>query len=56
MLLLFCDVDADGNITSSLQGNNVVPTRQYDYFFFLEGELDVDDYSVIDDRLVRKEA
>lgn len=54
-MLLFCDVDENGNITSSLHGRNVIPTRQYQYFFYLTEEIDVNDYLVIDGKLVSKE-
>ena len=32
--LLFCDVDETGNITDALTGVNIIPDRQYDYFFY----------------------
>lgn len=56
MVLLFCDTDAEGNITSSLHGRNVIPTRQYEHFFYLNEEIDVSEYLVINGELIRKEA
>lgn len=32
--LVFCDVDEQGNITDAFTGMNIIPSRQYDYFFF----------------------
>lgn len=32
--LLFCDTDENGNITEALSGINVIPDRQYAYFFY----------------------
>lgn len=33
--LLFCDVDADGNFVDAFFGANIIPSKQYDYFFFV---------------------
>jgi hypothetical protein len=43
-MLLFCDVDDEGNILpSAVFGKNALPTQQYDYFFYLEeGHEDTD--------------
>ncbi|MFZ7945655.1 hypothetical protein [Neobacillus sp. 19] len=43
--LLFCDVDEQGNITDALSGVNIIPSRQYDYFFFTMDEGVVEDVS-----------
>jgi hypothetical protein len=40
MCLLFCDVDEDGKIVDSLAGDRVIPLKQYDYFFYLQQEVD----------------
>jgi hypothetical protein len=32
--LLFCDVDEAGNIIVAFTGTNIIPSRQYDFFFF----------------------
>lgn len=32
--LLFCDVDETGTITDAMSGANIIPSRQYDYFFY----------------------
>lgn len=53
-MLLFCDVDENGNIISSLHGKNIVPTRQYQYFFYLTEEIDVSEYKIENDELVLK--
>ncbi|MBT2682666.1 hypothetical protein [Bacillus sp. ISL-37] len=33
-ILVYCDTDNDGNIIDALIGANIIPSRQYDYFFF----------------------
>jgi hypothetical protein len=37
-ILLFCDVDENGNIIESIVGERIIPLRQYDYFFFITGK------------------
>jgi hypothetical protein len=38
--LLFCDADENGNITDALTGVNIIPDRQYDYFFYgFDGDI-----------------
>ncbi|MEI2356049.1 hypothetical protein [Mesobacillus zeae] len=32
--LLFCNADENGNITDSFSGVNIIPDRQFDYFFY----------------------
>lgn len=32
--LVFCDVNDEGEIVDSFSGVNIIPSRQYDYFFF----------------------
>lgn len=47
-MLLYCDVDNEGNILSAAFGKYVLPTRQYSYFFYLEGieeDMDVIEFS-----------
>lgn len=47
-MLLYCDVDNEGNILSAAFGKYVLPTRQYNCFFYLEGfeeEMDVIEFS-----------
>lgn len=53
-MLLFCDVDGNGDIISWLHGKNVIPERQYQYFFYLLEEIEVENYLVINDQLVLK--
>jgi hypothetical protein len=58
--LLFCDVDAEGNITSFVAGQYVIPSRQFDYFFYLVNEVgiaiveDLSSYKIVDGQLVKK--
>lgn len=52
--LVFCNTDDDGRITEALDGINVIPNKQYDYFFFLDKGIDVMDYKVTDGKLVKK--
>lgn len=41
-ILLFCDSDEEGNITSALLGRRIIPDRQYKHFFVVEtDDLDV---------------
>jgi hypothetical protein len=58
--LLFCDVDEAGNIIDALSGANIIPSRQYDYFFFTMDAGVMEDISLykvdLDTRqLVRKD-
>lgn len=60
-ILLFCDVDEEGNIIGALMGKNIIPNRQYDYFFFTNDPGVLDDISkykvdVVTRQLVRKDA
>jgi hypothetical protein len=36
--LVFVDVDEQGNIVDAFIGVNIIPSRQYDYFFFTMDE------------------
>lgn len=63
-MLVFCNTNEQGEITGSLQGERVLPDRQFDFFFYLDKQADaeiianLDDYKVdLDTRqLVPKEA
>lgn len=35
---LYLNVNADGNITGTYSGKNIVATEQYDYFFIVNEE------------------
>lgn len=35
MTLLFCDVGEDGKITESIQGERIIPGKQYHHFYYL---------------------
>jgi hypothetical protein len=52
--LVFCDVDTNGEIISYIAGSAVIPSRQYDYFFYLENQIEVPDYKVENGQLVLK--
>lgn len=54
---LHCDVDENGNISTVLAGENIIPNRQYDYFFMVDSWDIIENihlYKVADGRLVRK--
>jgi hypothetical protein len=44
--LVFCDVTEDGYFTDVLAGFNIIPNRQYDYFFYLDEWVDLMNYKV----------
>ncbi|MBO1515651.1 hypothetical protein [Metabacillus bambusae] len=52
-ILLFCDTDENGNITESLKGFRVIPNQQYQHFFYLQEDLNVLDYKVINNQLAK---
>lgn len=60
-MLLFCNTDEEGNVTDALQGERVVPAKQYDHFFYMQEDIeDVSQYRVQTDsdgtaQLVSKE-
>jgi hypothetical protein len=43
--LLFCNADKDGNIIDSFSGANIIPSKQYDYFFLTQDKGVVEDIS-----------
>lgn len=56
-VLLFCDVDENGKITESIVGERIIPMKQYDYFFYLQEDLDVvvtniPNYRVVNGQLI----
>lgn len=58
-VLLFCDVNSEGRITESFAGVRIVPSKQYDHFFYLNEDVEVvtqniPNYQVIDGNLVLK--
>lgn len=63
-MLLFCNTNDNGDIQEILQGERVVPARQYDFFFYLNKETDAETIAHLDDykvdlttrQLVPKEA
>jgi hypothetical protein len=38
-MLLFVNIDENGNIIESLYGHNIIPDREYDFFFFTTEEI-----------------
>jgi hypothetical protein len=44
--LVYCDVNEEGYFKEILAGFNVIPNRQYDYFFYLEEYVDLMDCKV----------
>jgi hypothetical protein len=55
-VLLFCDVDQEGKIIESYVGERIIPMKQYDYFFFLNEDVEVvtaniPNYTVINGQL-----
>ncbi|MGJ9381544.1 hypothetical protein [Salipaludibacillus sp. CF4.18] len=54
MILIYCDVDENGNILDLIQGYRVIPGRQYDYFFVREELIDSALYKVENRELVQK--
>jgi hypothetical protein len=60
-MLLFVNIDSEGNVIDALFGHNVIPDREYDYFFFTVEEIAVNafKYKVVLDgmkpELVKKE-
>lgn len=53
--LVFCNVDDEGNIIEGISGINIIPGKQYDYFFYREenDKIDMLKYKVEDRRLVK---
>lgn len=43
--LLFCNVDENGNIIDSFSGVNIIPSKQYEYFFLTQDKGVVEDIS-----------
>jgi hypothetical protein len=48
-MLVFVNIDADGNVIESLYGNTIIPDREYDFFFFTTEEIasNAHDYKVV---------
>jgi hypothetical protein len=38
-MLLYVNIDEDGNIVDSLYGQNIIPDREYDFFFYTTEEI-----------------
>jgi hypothetical protein len=38
-MLLFVNIDEEGHVIESLYGYNIIPDREYDFFFFTTGEI-----------------
>mgnify|MGYP001167322643 CR=1 FL=1 len=52
--LIFANVDKDGEIVDAITGYNVVPDKQYQYFFFRKKPIDIEKYKIVDGKLVEK--
>jgi hypothetical protein len=58
--LLFCNVDDNGKITESIIGERIIPSKQYEYFFFLMEvaetvSIKIPNYRIIDGQLTLEE-
>ncbi len=51
--LVYVNVNEDGEITEGLTGVNIIPDRQYDFFFYLEEKIDLLKYKIEDRQLVK---
>lgn len=38
-MLLYVNIDSEGNINESLYGENIIPDREYDFFFYTTEEI-----------------
>jgi hypothetical protein len=38
-MLLFVNIDSEGNVIDSLYGYNIIPGREYDFFFYTTEEI-----------------
>jgi hypothetical protein len=38
-MLLFVDIDEEGNIIDALYGYNIIPDREYNFFFYTTEEI-----------------
>jgi hypothetical protein len=38
-VLLFVNIDENGNIIEALYGQNIIPDREYDFFFYTTEEV-----------------
>jgi hypothetical protein len=38
-MLLFVDIDYEGNVIDALYGYNIIPDREYHFFFFTTEEI-----------------
>jgi hypothetical protein len=57
MCLLFCNVDEYGKIIESICGERVIPTKQYQYFFYLNADIEtvmknIPNYRVVNGQLI----
>jgi hypothetical protein len=48
-LLLFVNIDENGNVIEALFGQNIIPDREYDFFFYTTAEIaeNAFDYKVV---------
>jgi hypothetical protein len=38
-VLLFVNIDETGNVIEALYGQNIIPDREYDFFFYTTAEI-----------------
>jgi hypothetical protein len=38
-MLLFVDIDEEGNVIDALYGYNIIPEREYNFFFYTTEEV-----------------
>lgn len=42
----YVNVDADGKIMNAQQGENIIPSEDWDFFFLISEEIDIGEYRV----------
>lgn len=42
---IYVNVDQDGNIIEASVGENIIPSKQFDFYFYSETEVDLDTVS-----------
>lgn len=52
--LIFANADKNGEIIDAITGYNIIPDKQYQYFFFRKKPIDIERYKIVDGKLVEK--
>jgi 5S rRNA maturation endonuclease (ribonuclease M5) len=57
-ILIFADVDENGEFIEAAMGQRIVPNRQYQHFFFVDRYVQdtIENYKVVNGELVAKDA